>query len=198
MNKKIWIISAAAAILIPIAAVICIFAFSGSGGTESKTDQKSVTLQNGGKIKETGEKNVSEFESKYGYSVQYRNEYEVDTGGGNYDFYIHDSKNAGQAAISVSKNDGTFDGITSKEQWDEKMTKFGKSADFVKTKINEIDALVAHYYITSDDKQNNCDVILAVLEGEEYYYTYIYTASKDITEQESNHLGAVLYTFRTK
>lgn len=199
MNKKLWIAASAAAILIPIAVVVCIFAFSGSDKTDAEPKTSSVTtLPNGSEIRETKEKNVSEFKSKYGYSVQYRNEYEIDTNGENYDFYIHDSENRGQAAISVSENNGIFDGITDKEQWDAKMTDFGKSADFVKTKINGIDAYVAHYYISDDEGKGTCDVILAVLESEKYYYTYVYTAAANITEQESNHLGAVLYTFRTE
>ena len=197
MDKKGWIVAGIAAALIPIAAVVCIFLFSGDNKTDKEVEkQPEVSVQpNGGEIAKTDNDGILKFKSKYGYSVNFKDGYEVDTSGKQYDFHIGDSQGKGEVVISVAKNDGSFDGISTKDEWDEKMTEFGKCADFAVKDINGAEARVAHYYFKGNGEEV-FDIILAVIEGEEYYYTYIYKAAKDITEEESNHLGAILLTFQ--
>lgn len=197
MDKKGWIVAGIASALIPIAVVVCVFLFSGSDKSDKVVEkQPEVSVQpNGGEITKTDNDGILKFKSKYGYAVNFKDGYEVDTSGKQYDFHIGDSQRKGEVVISVAKNDGSFDGISTKDEWDEKMTEFGKCADFAVKDINGAEARVAHYYFKGNGEEI-FDSILAVIEGEEYYYTYIYKAAKNITEEESNHLGAILLTFQ--
>lgn len=195
-NKTIWIIAGIIAVLIPLILVLCFGIYF--NGIEPEEQTAVTTTENGGTVTGPDSKGICTFSSKYGYSVQYRGEYEPDFSQSQYDFYVSDDKKTVQSAISVSKKDGTFDDITSKEEWDAKMTKFGTSADFKITDINGSDAIVAHYYANDDSGTNGADIIIAVIRGETYYYTYYYIASAAADETTANHMGAVLMTFIEK
>lgn len=188
MNKKLWVSLAAVAIIVPVIIVLVVFFGGGS-------DDTPVSLNGGGEVTKTSTDGVLKYTSEYGYSVEYKDRFEIDDSMPQFDFYVHDETKDAQVGISVSENNGEYSDITSQEDWESKMPDFGKCNDFTITTLGGARTCVAHYY--RGDTTNNLyyDILIAVMEGEQYCYTYAYTATQNATSADIQYLSDILYTF---
>ena len=88
--------------------------------------------------------------------------------------------------------------VSTKEEWDSMMEKtelgVGKCAAFNKTTFNGLDVIIANYGIVDDKGNHKGDMLLAMFDGKEYIYSYMYTAMADSNENEQQQIGALLYT----
>ncbi len=189
MNKKLWFSLAAVAVIVPV--IIVLVMFFGGGA-----DDTSLPSTGKGDVTEGNHDGLLKYTSEYGYSVEYKDRFEIDDSMPQFDFYVHDETKDAQVGISVSKNNGEFSDITNQEEWESKMSDFGKCNDFTITTLGGARACVAHYY--RGDTTNNLyyDILIAVMEGEEYCYTYAYTATQNATSADTQYLSDILYSFK--
>ena len=86
--------------------------------------------------------------------------------------------------------------IQTKEEWDTLMGgMLGECLEFQRTAINNMDTLISHYTLDYGNGQQS-DVILAMLIGNEYIYSYMYNATQNAPSDEATQIGAVLYTIK--
>ena len=206
-KKKMWILGGILIIVIIITATLLFL----NSIPEKNQSLTSYPTSNGGTITATSKvyQSVSlnedgtsvsdalyEYKSKYGYSVQYNNKYVVDFGEKDYDFSI---KNADSTVNVVIKNvpiEEAIANIQTKEEWDTLMGgMLGECLEFQRTAINNMDTLISHYTLDYGNGQQS-DVILAMLIGNEYIYSYMYNATQNAPSDEATQIGAVLYTIK--
>ena len=208
MNKKgLWISLAIVAVLVPVSILLCLGVFVWK---DEPVEIVPVTVQNGGTVQpadqtaakvETESDGTSKsdalykFESKYGYTLQYNNKYVVNLSGTQYDFYIANRDETVKVVVTPMPKAESVTNIQTKEEWDAAMgTDMGECRLFKRTRINGMDTLVAQYYIGEQNGEDVTDVLMAMIAGDEYVYSYIYTASVDADETEKQQIGAILYT----
>ncbi len=206
-KKKIWILGG---LLVVAIIIICTLLFLKSI-PEKEQELPSYSTSNGGTISPLNNTansvalnddgtSVSDayyvYKSKNGYSVQYNNKYIVDFGEKDYDFSIKNATNTVNVAIkNMDKTDG-ISSIETKEDWDGAMSfMLGECADFQKTSVNNMDALIAHYVLDLGNGTQT-DMIFAMLIGDKYIYNYIYSAAMNANQAEANDIGNILYSIK--
>ncbi len=209
LKKNLWILIAAIIVIIPVIIILCLFAFAPSdevviepvkvlnGGTISPADQYAAkaVMEADGTTKGDA---IYNYNSTYGYSLQYNSKYRTDFTGDRADFYICNDDETVSVAINCMQKSEELFKVSTKEEWDSMMEKtelgVGKCAAFNKTTFNGLDVIIANYGIVDDKGNQKGDMLLAMFDGKEYIYSYMYTSMAGSDETEQQQIGALLYT----
>ena len=212
MDKKyLWLSVAGITFIVPVIVILCLFAFAPkeeavlepvrvlNGGTIVPADQYAAkeVMQADGTTKGDA---LYNYTSSYGYSLQYNSKYKTDLTGSRGDFYIcNDDETVSVLIQCVGKSEELFK-IETKEEWDDVMKNtglgVGKCTAFNKTTINGLDVVVANYALVDDAGNLKGDMLMAMFNGEEYTYSYMYSALHGTSETEQQQIGALLYTIK--
>ena len=211
MDKKyLWISLVGIAVIIPIIVVLVLFAT-----TKDNSVPEPVKVLNGGTIvpadKYAVKEPVSEdgttkkdalynYTSSFGYSLQYNSKYKTDFTGSKADFYICNDDETVSVAIRCMKKSDELFRVETKEEGDALIEKtglgMGKCVAFNKTAFNGFDVILANYTVADENGNFKGDMLMAMLDGKEYTYSYIYTAMAGSSETEQQQIGALLYTIK--
>lgn len=211
MNSKyLWISVVGVALIVPLIVVLVLFATTSdnfihqpvrvlNGGTILPADEfaASEPVQKDGTTKNDA---IYNYTSSYGYSLQYNSKYKVDFTGKKADFYICNNDETVSVAVQCMKKNNEIFNVETKEEWDELIEKaglgMGKCMAFKKTTLNGLDVIVTNYSVADEKGNYKADMLMAMFDGKEYIYSYLYNATKGSSEKEQQQIGALLYTIK--
>lgn len=211
-KKNLWIIIGVITVMIPVIITLCIgFLILKdepveivpikviNGGTIKPSDETAARVE----VDEDGTTKtdaIYDYQSSFGYSLQYNSKYHTDFTGTYGDFCITNDDETVKVVIQpIGKND-TLENIKTKEDWDKILEQsdlaIGKCQEFNRTNFNGMDVLIANYKGQDESGKTVTDVLMAIFIGREYAYNYVYTAKLNAPETEQTQIGGILYTIK--